>query len=213
MTIYIISLFPDALEKYLKTGMMRKASQIGAVKFKLIDLRQFGVGSRRQVDDTPYGGGDGMVLTVAPLVAAIESAKVESPQAQVILMTPRGQLFKQSLALEFAQTSRDLVLVCGRYEGYDERITNWVDQQISIGSYVVTGGELPALIVTDAVVRLLPNVLGGETSASQESFSDDKTKEHPHYTKPADFRGHQVPEILLSGDHQAIANWRSDRQK
>ena len=193
--------------------MMAKARQLGAANFNLIDLRDFGSGPRQQVDDTPYGGGDGMVLKVEPLVAAIEQLKNDSPAAKVILMTPRGKLFKQATAVKFAQAAHDLIIICGRYEGYDERISHWLDHQLSLGNYIVTGGELPALIVTDAVVRLLPGVLGGETSAVNESFSDGQTKEHPHYTKPADFRGHQVPDILLSGNHQAIAKWRAEHQK
>ena len=213
LTIHIVSLFPNVFESYLSTSMMAKASQLGAVKFNLVDLRDFGVGPRKQVDDTPYGGGDGMVLRVEPLVAAIEHLKADSASAKVILMSPRGQLFKQSTAVELAQAGNDLIIICARYEGYDERVSGWVDYQLSLGNYLVTGGELPALIVADALVRLLPGVLGGSTSAQNESFSDDQTKEHPHYTKPADFRNQKVPAVLLSGNHQAIADWRTKHQK
>ena len=213
MKIQIISLFPEAIAPYLQTSMMRKATEIGAVEFELVDLRKFGLGSRRQVDDTPYGGGDGMVLRIEPLVAAVEHAQAQANQAQVILMTPRGGRLKQSLVAQFATKQQDLIIICGRYEGYDERLVNWVDMEVSIGNYVLTGGELPALVLTDAVVRLIPGVLGGQQSAILESFSDDKIKEHPHYTKPADFGGHKVPEVLLSGDHQAIEGWRQAHQK
>ena len=213
LTIHIVSLFPNVFESYLNTSMMAKASQLGAVKFNLVDLRDFGIGPRKQVDDTPYGGGDGMVLRVEPLVAAIEHLKADSASAKVILMSPRGQLFKQSTVVELAQAGNDLIIICARYEGYDERVSGWVDYQLSLGNYLVTGGELPALIVADALVRLLPGVLGGPTSAQNESFNDDQTKEHPHYTKPAVFQGKQVPGVLLSGDHQAIAKWRDDNQQ
>ena len=207
-TITIVSLFPEALASYLQTSMMNKAQKVGAVRFDLLDLRRFGVGSRRQVDDTPYGGGDGMVLRVEPLVAAVESVIKTQPKTRVILLTPRGTIFHQAMARQLATDSADLLLLAAHYEGYDERLVNWVDSQISIGDYIVTNGQLPALVLADAVVRLLPSVLGGLTSPLQESFSDNRTVEHPHYTKPAQWRNLAVPEVLLSGDHQAIAGWR-----
>lgn len=190
--------------------MLWKAADRGIVEYHLIDLRQYGLGPRKQVDDTPYGGGDGMLLKPEPLVAAIEDAKKADPNALVLLPTPRGAVFKQSEAKQLAADGQGLIIICPRYEGYDERVTEWVDCQYRIGNYVLTGGELPAMIMTDAVVRLLPGVLGGETSAEIESFQeDDETVEFPQYTRPAEFRGLNVPEVLLNGHHAEIAKWRN----
>lgn len=208
--IQIVTLFPEMFTGVLGSSMMWKAQKEGAVEFATIDLRQFGLGPRRQVDDTPYGGGDGMLLKPEPLFAAVEQAKANDPTARVFLMTPRGQRFKQALAQEWADDDRGMIFICGRYEGYDERIVSLVDEQVSVGDYVLTGGELPAMTIVDAVVRLLPNVLGGEMSAEIESFSDGETLEFPQYTRPEDFRGLKVPEVLLSGNHAAIARWRAE---
>jgi tRNA (guanine37-N1)-methyltransferase len=212
MKIQVITLFPEMFENVLNTSMLWKAQEKKLVEYELINLRDFGLGPRKQVDDTPYGGGDGMVLKPEPLFAAVEHAKEKDPDAQVLLMTPRGDLFTQELAREFAATVAGLIIVCGRYEGYDERITTLVDKQISIGEYVLTGGELPAMIVADAVTRLVPGVLGGETSALNESFSEGQEIEHPHYTRPEEFRGLRVPEVLLSGHHAEIKAWRKKQQ-
>ncbi len=209
MKIQIISLFPEMFTGVLNASMMWKAQEQGAVTFEYVNLRDFGLGPRKQVDDTPYGGGDGMLLMVEPVVAAIEHAKKQSPKAKVILPTPRGVLYKQSNAKELAKVKQDIIIVCARYEGYDERITDYIDQQFCLGNYVLTGGELPAMTIIDSVVRLLPGVLGGETSAEKESFQDDdQTIEHPQYTRPEDFRGKKVPDVLLSGHHAKIDAWR-----
>lgn len=213
MKIQIITLFPEVVEPYLNASMLWKAKSRGIASYDFINLREFGLGPRKQVDDTPYGGGDGMLLKPEPLVAAIELAKSKSPDALVILPTPRGQLYKQSEAKVLAIENRDLIIICPRYEGYDERITKWVDKQYCIGNYVLTGGELPAMIVIDSVVRLLPGVLGGESSAEVESFQDDdQTIEFPQYTRPEVFRGMKVPEVLLNGHHAEIAKWRKAQQ-
>lgn len=210
MKIQIITLFPESIEPYLQASMMYKAQDIGAAEFEVINLRDFGIGSRKTVDDTPYGGGDGMVLKPEPVVAAIEHAKSNDPEAVVLLPTPRGELYKQSDAKKLAAEAHGLIIVCPRYEGYDERITEWVDRQFCVGNYVLTGGELPALTIADSVVRLLPNVLGGETSVENESFqNDDKTIEAPQYTRPAEFKGVKVPDVLLNGNHAEIAKWRT----
>lgn len=194
----------------LNTSMLWKAQDKNIVEFEYINLRDFGLGPRKTVDDTPYGGGDGMLLMPQPLFNAVEFAKKKSPAAEVILLTPRGEPFKQSYAKKLAGNKKNKILICARYEGYDERITTLVDMQISIGNYVLTGGELPAMVVIDAVVRLLPGVLGGETSTEIESFQDDdKTIEFAQYTRPEDFRGMKVPEVLLSGNHAEIAKWRN----
>lgn len=212
--IQIITLFPEMFDKVLNSSMMWKAQEAGAVQFSFVQLRDFGLGARKQVDDPPYGGGDGMLLMIEPLVAAIEHAKKTDPDAVVLLPTPRGHIYKQSDAKRFAADDKGLIIVCPRYEGYDERVINWVDEQICIGSYVLTGGELPAMIIADSVVRLLPNVLGGETSAEDESFQeDDRTIEFPQYTRPLKFRDLSVPEVLISGHHQEILKWRNSKKR
>ncbi len=192
------------------SSMMWKAQKDGHVELSTIDLRQFGLGPRKTVDDTPYGGGDGMLLMAEPLFAAVEHAKSNDTEAKVVLMTARGKRWKQALAQQFADSDESYIFICGRYEGYDERITTLVDYQISVGDYVLTGGELPAMTVVDSIVRLIPGVLGGEASAEIESFSDGETLEFPQYTRPEEFRGMKVPEVLLSGNHAAIAKWREE---
>lgn len=213
-TVQIITLFPEMFTGVFGNSMLWKAQDRGAVQFKFVNLRDFGLGPRKQVDDTPYGGGDGMLLKPEPLVAAIEHAKQQDPEALVLLPTPRGEQYKQSDAKELAANDQGLIIICPRYEGYDERVTNWVDRQYRIGNYVLTGGELPAMVIADSVVRLLPGVLGGETSAEVESFQqDDQTVEFPQYTRPEEFQGMRVPDVLLSGHHAEIAKWRQQNSK
>lgn len=193
----------------LNASMLWKAQDQGAFEISYINLRDFGIGPRKQVDDTPYGGGDGMLLKPEPLVAAIEQAKANDPDAVVILPTPRGSTYKQSDAKRLAAANKGLIIVCPRYEGYDERVTEWVDEQFCIGNYVLTGGELPAMIIIDSIVRLLPGVLGGKDSAEIESFQqDDESIEFPQYTRPEVFRDMKVPDVLLSGHHAEIEKWR-----
>jgi tRNA (guanine37-N1)-methyltransferase len=211
MKIQIITLIPESIEAYFKASMMWKAQKDKIAEVVTINLREYGVGPRKTVDDTPYGGGDGMVLMAEPLFAAVEAAKHNDPNAAVLLMTPRGTTWKQSLASSYAQKKDGLIIICGRYEGYDERITSIVDGQVSIGNYVLTGGEIAAMAVVDSIIRLLPGVLGGETSAEKESFvADDKTLEAPQFTRPAEFNGLKVPEVLLNGNHAEIEAWRSE---
>ena len=235
----IITLFQEAVEPYLKSSMMEKAVRKGLAEFDFVNLRDYGLGPHKSVDDTPYGGGDGMLLRCEPVFAAIESVKTKSPEAKVILPTPVGAVWNQEMARELAScASRSFattgaideaspvttgaseedregqlanshyIILCPHYEGYDERILSIVDYKISLGKYVLTGGELPALVIIDSVVRLIPGVLGGETSAEIESFSDGDNLEYPQYTRPEDFRGMKVPEVLLSGNHGEIAKWR-----
>ena len=214
MKIQIISLFPEMFKAVLNQSMMFKAQKIGAVEFELIDLRQFGLGPRKQVDDTPYGGGDGMLLMIEPLISAVEQAKANDPNTVVVLTSPKGRTFDQVMAEQLAQDSQagqGLTFICGRYEGVDERIMTVVDRTISLGNFVLTGGELPVMTMVDAVVRLLPGVLGGEQSATIESFAGgENILEFPQYTRPAEFRGLKVPEVLLSGNHAEIAKWRAE---
>jgi tRNA (guanine37-N1)-methyltransferase len=194
--------------------MLWKAKDRGIVEYSFINLRDFGLGPHKNVDDTPYGGGDGMLLRVDTLVAAIEAAQATSPDARVLLPTPRGKVYKQSDAKRLAAAEQDLIIICPRYEGYDERITEWVDESFCLGNFVLTGGELPAMVLIDSVVRLLPGVLGGETSAEIESFQvDDENIEFPQYTRPEEFRGHKVPDVLLSGHHGEIEKWRKSHSR
>ncbi len=209
MKIQIITLFPDMFTGVLQNSMLWRAQDRGIVSYEYVNLRDFGKGPRRQVDDTPYGGGDGMLLRPEPIVASIETAKQNDPGALVILPTPRGETYKQSHAKRLAANNHGLIIICPRYEGYDERIIKWVDHSYCIGNYVLTGGELPAMVIIDSVVRLLPGVLGGENSAEIESFqADDQTIEFPQYTRPETFEGESVPPVLLTGNHAEIAAWR-----
>lgn len=214
----IVTLFREAIEPYLKTSMMWKATEKGLAEFNFVNLRDFGLGPHKSVDDTPYGGGDGMLLRCEPVFDAIESVKKEDKSAKVILPTPVGQTWNQELAKSMAASRpksntakcQHYIILCPHYEGYDERILTIVDYKISLGKYILTGGELPALIIIDSVVRLIPGVLGGSESAIIESFSDGDNLEYPQYTRPEDFRGMKVPEVLLSGNHGEIAKWRKE---
>jgi tRNA (guanine37-N1)-methyltransferase len=213
MIFNIITLFPQLFDGVFSTSMLYKAQTKGFIKVNYINLRDFGIGPRKQVDDTPYGGGDGMLLMPEPIFKAVASAKKISPESKVVLMTPTGERLKQSRLQAIAENRKDLIIICARYEGYDERVTSLVDYQISLGDFVLTGGEIPAMALVDGVARLLPGVLGGEQSAEIESFSDDKTLEFPQYTRPEDFDGLKVPQVLLSGNHAEIKKWRKDQQK
>lgn len=210
MKVQIISIFPEMTKPVLDSSMLRKAQEIGVVTFEYINLREYGLGPRKQVDDVPYGGGDGMLLKPEPLFEAINQAKKTDPQAKVYFMGPRGEQLTQKISRQIANTNNGMIIVCGRYEGIDERVMSLVDQTISIGDYIITGGELAAMVLVDSVVRLLPGVLGGETSADLESFSSPDTLEHPHYTRPEEFMNMKVPEVLLSGNHAEIAKWREE---
>jgi len=210
MKIQIITLFPAMFGGVFEHSMLFKAQDKKLAEIELINLRDHGLGPRRTVDDTPYGGGDGMILKPEPLAAAIAQAKKSNKKAKVILLSPGGERLKQKRVRELSRES-GLILVCGRYEGYDERITSLADAEISIGDYVLTGGEIPAMVLVDAVVRLIPGVLGGETSAVDESFSEADKLEYPQYTRPEQWQGLKVPDVLLSGDHADIARWREQQ--
>ena len=207
----VITLFPDMFTGVFENSMMWKAQKDNIVELSTVNLREFGLGPRKQVDDTPYGGGDGMLLMIEPLWNAVMQAKENDPTAKVLLMTPRGERWKQSIAQCYSEAEHGYIFICGRYEGVDERILELVDEQVSVGNYVLTGGELPAMTVVDSIVRLLPGVLGGENSAVIESFSDGETLEFPQYTRPDNFEGKTVPEVLLSGHHGEIAKWRAEK--
>ncbi|MEE1132446.1 MAG: tRNA (guanosine(37)-N1)-methyltransferase TrmD [Caryophanon sp.] len=210
MHIEVFSLFPGMFDGVLNASMMKKAQEKGAFTFNVTDFRAYSENKHSQVDDYPYGGGAGMVLKPEPLFNAVESLQTTGKQPRVILMCPQGERFTQKKAEELAE-EQNLVFLCGHYEGYDERIReHLVTDEISIGDFVLTGGELAAMTVIDSVVRLLPNVLGQADSHIQDSFSTGLL-EHPHYTRPADFRGMTVPDILLSGNHAKIAQWREEQ--
>ena len=209
----VITLFPEMTTGVFNNSMMWKAQKDGIVELTTVNLREFGLGPRRQVDDTPYGGGDGMLLMVEPLWKAVEFAKSQDETAKVVLMSPRGQRWKQAKAQEEADDDRGVRFICGRYEGVDERILELVDEQWSIGDFVLTGGELAAMMMIDSIVRLIPGVLGGEKSAEIESFSDGETLEFPQYTRPEEFKGLRVPDVLLSGHHGKIAEWRAEQSR
>ncbi len=209
----VITLFPEMTTGVFNNSMMWKAQKDGIVELTTVNLREFGLGPRRQVDDTPYGGGDGMLLMVEPLWKAVEFAKSQDETAKVVLMSPRGQRWKQAKAQKEADDDRGVIFICGRYEGVDERILELVDEQWSIGDFVLTGGELAAMMMIDSIVRLIPGVLGGEKSAEIESFSDGETLEFPQYTRPEEFKGLRVPDVLLSGHHGKIAEWRADQSR
>lgn len=209
----VVTLFPEMFTGVFGGSMMWKAQKEGIVRLDTVDLRQFGLGKRRTVDDTPYGGGDGMLLMIEPLWSAVMQAKKTDPTAKVLLMTPRGRRWEQALARAHSKSENGYIFICGRYEGYDERIVKLVDEEVSVGDYVLTGGELPAMTVIDSIVRLMPGVLGGENSTEIESFSDGDTLEFPQYTRPEKWKGMKVPEVLLSGNHGEIEKWRSEQSR
>lgn len=208
MKIDIITLFPSMFEGPFATSMLKKAQDKKLVEINFIDLRQFGLGPHKQVDDTPYGGGDGMLLKPEPVYSAVESLK--SKVSKVVLLTPQGKTYSQPMAKKLSKL-KHLILICGHYEGFDERIRKLADYQISVGDYVLTGGEIPAMAVVDSVVRLIPGVLGGASSAQEESFSQGKTLEYPQYTRPEEWQGMKVPKVLLSGHHGEIKKWRNQQ--
>lgn len=206
LKVDIITLFPDVFFGPFAESIVARAINNGKLTVNTIDLRDFADGKRREVDDKPYGGGPGMLMTPEPVFRAVESLKRDD--TKVILMSPQGRVFTQKLADELSLESH-LVLICGHYEGVDERIREClVDLEISIGDYVLTSGNLPAMVMVDAVVRLLPGVLGSPASKEEESFSDSALLEYPQYTRPEEYNGIRVPEVLLSGNHGEIAKWR-----
>jgi tRNA (guanine37-N1)-methyltransferase len=206
--IDVVTIFPEMLDGFLRASMMKRAIRKGALDLRTINLRDFATDKHKTTDDRPFGGGPGMVMKPEPIFAAVES--VRTPDSRVILMCPQGRVFRQSVARELAAAPH-LIFICGHYEGVDERVREALaTDELSIGDYVLTNGVLPAAVVIDAVVRLLPGVLGGEGAAEQESFSAGAL-EYPQYTRPAEFRGMRVPDALLSGHHEQIARWRAEQ--
>ncbi|OGK15244.1 tRNA (guanosine(37)-N1)-methyltransferase TrmD [Candidatus Roizmanbacteria bacterium RIFCSPHIGHO2_01_FULL_39_12b] len=237
MKITIISLFPEMIRGFLNESIIKRAQEKGKVTIKTINLRDFGEGAYKQVDDRPYGGGAGMILMVSPLAKAIKKSKIKNQKIKIkkkiILTSPRGKKYSQEVAQEFSKLD-DLTIICGHYEGIDERVVDYVDEEISLGDFVMTGGEIAACAIIDSVVRLIPGVLKKTEATAEESFFDVSTEEllklipddgdllnlfkknikkvklieYSHYTRPVDFGGDKVPEVLLSGDHKEIQNWR-----
>ncbi len=209
--IDILTLFPEICEGPLNQSMMKRAQEKGLASFHIHNLRQWAPGKHAVTDDMPYGGGQGMVMKCEPIFAAIEALR--SPGARVVFMSPGGRRFTQAIAREYAQQQEGhLIILCGHYEGVDQRvIEQLVDDELSIGDYVLTNGAIAAVVVTDAIVRLIPGVLGDEVSAADDSFSGNGLLEHPQYTRPVEFRGERVPAILLSGHHAEIARWREQK--
>jgi tRNA (guanine37-N1)-methyltransferase len=209
LTFTVITLFPQMFASTLGHSILKRAQEKNLLKINLVDLRDYTTDKHKMTDDYPYGGGQGMVMKPEPLVAAIEDARARNPQARVVLLAPQGRVFKQSVAQRMT-SEFEIVLLCGRYEGVDERVKAFIDEEISVGDYTLSGGEPAANIVIDAVARLIPGVLGNENSAADESFSDGLL-EYPQYTRPEEFRGMKVPDVLLSGDHQRIKEWRQEK--
>lgn len=209
MHIHLLTLFPEVCHPYLDTSIVGRAQKSGNLRVSLHDIRDYATDRHHVTDDAPYGGGGGMIIKPEPVFAAVESiVGREHDISEIILLTPQGRLFSQDTALKLAKLDQ-IILIAGRYEGFDERIRkHLVTDEISVGDYVVTGGELPALLVVDAIARLIPGVLGAVGAAENDSHGESGILEHPHYTRPVNFRGWDVPDVLLSGNHEEIANWR-----
>ncbi|MCD9186182.1 MAG: tRNA (guanosine(37)-N1)-methyltransferase TrmD [Pyrinomonadaceae bacterium] len=217
MKVDVLTIFPEFFREVFDFGIIRRAKLAEIVEINIFDIREFTTDKHRMTDDRPFGGGDGMVFKAEPIFNAVEhllgTCERENypPKTKVVLLTPQGRVFKQEVAKEFADEIENLILICGRYEGVDERVNEaLVTDEISIGDYVLSGGEPAAIVVVDAIVRLLPNALGSETSAVNDSFSSGLL-DYPHYTRPAEFRGMKVPEVLLNGNHAEIEKWRQQK--
>ena len=210
LKIDIITLFPDMFKGPFGESIVKRAQNKNLVEINIHDLREYGFGERKTVDDRPYGGGVGMVLMVEPIFKALE--KIKTKDSKVIILTPRGKTYNQKNAEKLSKINH-LIFIAGHYEGYDERITKFVDEEISIGNFVLTGGEIPTMAIIDSIVRLIPGVLEKEDATKYESFSDKNEVEYPQYTRPEEFNGLKVPKVLLSGNHKEISDWREKESK
>lgn len=211
MEFHILTIFPEMFKGFLNESILKKAQGKGVIKIQLHDIRDYSTDKHKKVDDTPYGGGAGMLFTPQPLFDCIEAVKKKVPKAPVIYLTPKGQRLTQMRVERLSKKFTQLILICGHYEGIDQRVIDkLVDMELSIGDYVLSGGELAAMVVIDAISRLVPGAIGKEASHEEESFSKKlgRKKEYPHYTKPSEFRGLKVPDVLLSGNHAEIEKWR-----
>ena len=204
MKISILTLFPEMFDGFINTSIIKRAIESNKVEIELINFRDYSKDPHNKVDDTPYGGGAGMVLTCQPIFDCVESIRTED--SKVILLTPSGIPYKQKIAYDLSK-EKHLIIICGHYEGFDERILSIVDMEVSIGDYVLTGGEIPSMVLTDSIIRLIPGVIN-EESHINDSFNEDYLLDYPTYTKPAEYKGMKVPEVLISGDHKKIDEWR-----
>ncbi|MGE5892932.1 MAG: tRNA (guanosine(37)-N1)-methyltransferase TrmD [bacterium] len=207
MMFDVVTIFPSIFDEYFNLSIMKRAADKSLVRFRVHDLRDFTHDRHRKVDDAPYGGGAGMVMKAEPIIEAVEEIKKDGMRRKVVLVSPQGRLFTQTIAEDFRRDGQALLFICGRYEGIDERVKSVVDDELSLGDYILTGGELAALVIIDTVVRLIPGALGDDASAIEESFSWG-ILDYPHYTRPGTFRDMAVPEVLLSGNHREIWLWR-----
>jgi len=213
MKCVLITLFPGMVASYFDFSILKRAREKLLLDVRICSLREFGIGSHHVTDDVPYGGGPGMVLKPEPIFSALEAIQkdVRASEMRIIMPSPRGVVFNQAMARDFSKETKTMVFICGRYEGIDARVGEGVSlEEVSVGDYILTGGELPALLMIDAAARLIPGVLGDPKSLEEESFSMGMF-EYPHYTRPAQFLGMKVPEVLLSGNHEAIARWRKEK--
>ena len=214
MRFDVLSLFPDLFESYLQQSLLKKAIDKGLVDIQRWNIRDWATGKHQSVDDTPYGGGPGMLIRCEPVFACVEAVQAAGSQpGQLVMLTPQGRPLNQKLVLELATYSR-LLLLCGRYEGFDDRIRQGLQPlEISIGDFITNGGEVPAMVIIDTVIRMIPGVLGDETSSKYDSFADTGLLEYPQYTRPREFRGMTVPEVLLNGNHAEIERWRDEASR
>ncbi|MBL8848696.1 MAG: tRNA (guanosine(37)-N1)-methyltransferase TrmD [Planctomycetaceae bacterium] len=210
----VLTLFPGIFDGYLQQSLLKKAIDAGLVSVQLWNFRDWATDRHKSVDDTPYGGGPGMLIRCEPVYASVEAVQAAAePPGRLVMLTPQGRRLDQPLIEELAAEQR-LLLLCGRYEGFDERIADGLQPlQVSVGDFICNGGEVPAMLVIDAVIRLVPGVLGDDTSAKYESFASEGQLEYPQYTRPREFRGMAVPEVLLNGNHQEIARWRAEQSE
>lgn len=217
MKFHILTIFPKIFDSYLNESIIKRAQKNKVISIKIHNIRDYAIDKHKTVDDRPYGGGPGMILKVEPIYKNLKKIKkntaTSNKKSTIILLSPRGKTFNQKMALNLSKYQQ-LVLIAGHYEGFDERIKKYVDEEISIGNYILTGGELPAMTIIDAVTRLLPGVLGDVNSNKDETFTkNEKYIEYPHYTRPENFKGQRVPKVLLSGNHQKISDWKSAKSK
>lgn len=216
MDFHIITIFPKIFDSCFSESIIKRAQQKKIIKIKIYDLRHWAAGKHKQVDDRPYGGGAGMVLMAEPIIKALKHKNIKTKGSKIILLSAKGKKFNQTTARRYAKLD-DIILICGRYEGIDERVKKFVDEEISVGDYVLTGGEIPAMVIVDSITRLLPGALGNNESALHESHSTAGVLEHPHYTRPEiltlNGKRYSVPKVLLSGDHKKIEEWRRKKSK
>lgn len=218
MYIHIVTIFPKFFDRFVEISFTRKAIEKGVLGIDIFDLREFGIGKHKRVDDEPYGGGGGMLMMLEPLVRSIEYikekilSKNKKSNIRVVLLTPQGIVYDQKMAIDYAKNFDDIILLCGRYEGFDERILDFIDDEISIGNFVLSGGEVPAMVLVESIVRLLPGVIGSVSSYEEDSFYDGLFLDYPQYTRPRIFRGCEVPKVLTSGNHKAIEDWRRENR-